>query len=143
MYKRADTEDFERYLQGVVILDGDGIVRLDDEDPVHVGIVHDSSGYNPGAAIFVDQNRYHATQDTVIQEAYDILFHKDMENEEHVKELQEEWGDRWDEILTEAYDGKAWTMTIQEFAEIFNKHPDIFKKTQIAVWDDDEEEENV
>ena len=66
-------EELERTLAGVALLGGEGNVDLDDPDPLFVVIVHDGSGFNPGAAIATDQNRYHASIDPVLQVAFEIL----------------------------------------------------------------------
>ena len=58
--------------------------------------------------IVVDQNPYHNLRDETLQEAFGILKDIHMQDEEHVRELQEEWGDDWEEILTETFDGKSF-----------------------------------
>lgn len=101
---------------GVILRDGEGWIKLTDEDPVHIAIVADVQGYGPHeAAIFVDQNRYHASPDLALQGAYDILEQYMMNhNADHVKELMDEWGDEWDSILTETFDGWTWKMSADD-----------------------------
>lgn len=108
--KSRTAVELERYLKSVVLVDGDGEVDLGRKGPVYIAIVHDGSGFSPAAAIAVDQNMYHDLSGDVLERAYEILQERDMKNETYVKELQEEWGDRWEEILTEAYDGKVFTL---------------------------------
>lgn len=110
-----------RYLDGVVIVDGEGTIDLNDTDPVFVGIVHDGSGFTPAAAIFVDQNRHHASHDSAIQGAFEIMEAKALEDEEIVAEHQEEWGDRWQEILTESFDGKAFQVTPEDAVRLIDR----------------------
>ena len=108
---RFESDDAERakdYLRGVVILDGDGTIDLGDKDEVWIGIVHDGSGYTPGAAVSINQNRYHSHPDIPLQAAHEILTEKLLEDTEHVKELQEEWPDDWYDILTEGSDGMVF-----------------------------------
>lgn len=100
--------DLLQYVRGVVIVGGEGDIDLGGKGPVYVAVVHDGGGYVPAAAIAVDQNQYHNLSNDVLETAYEIMTEREMENVKHVKELQEEWGDRWDEILTEAFDGKVW-----------------------------------
>lgn len=105
-FESDDAQQAKDYLRGVVILDGEGSIDPDYGAEVWIGIIHDSSGYNPGAAIYVDQGAGHP--DTVLQGAHEILTEKLMEDTEHVKELQNEWGDDWYEILTEGSNGMAF-----------------------------------
>lgn len=114
LYKKAsrfvsdDAEQAKNYLRGVVILDGEGSIELGDRDDVWIGIIHDGSGYNPGAAIAINQNRYHDHPDIPLQDAHEILTEKLLEDTEHVKELQEEWPDDWYDVLTEGSDGMVF-----------------------------------
>src|SRR5436190_16625652 len=101
-------DDLVRHLRAVVLIGGEGYIGTDKEGPVYISIVHDGSGFNPAAAIAVSQNRYHDLSQDTLEEAFEILEDHDEKNVEHVRELQEEWGDRWEEILTEAYEGKTW-----------------------------------
>lgn len=97
------------WLQAVALIGGEGRIDLGDRGPVYVAIVHDASGFNPGAAIAVDQNPYHNLSNEVIQTAFEILQGEAMKDKEHVEEVKAEWGERWEEILTEAFDGRVWT----------------------------------
>lgn len=107
--KSRTAVDLEGWLRSVVLVGGKGEVDIAMKSAVYVAIVHDGSGFNPAAVIVADQNQYHDLSSEVLEEAYEILKDRDMKDESRVKELQDEWGDRWDEILTEAYDGKVWT----------------------------------
>lgn len=103
------SKDVERYLKSVVLVGGEGEIDLGRKSPVYVAIVHDGSGFNPAAAIVVDQSLFQSLSHEVFEKAYEILEDRDLKDEARVKELQDEWGDRWGEILTEAYDGHVWT----------------------------------
>lgn len=72
------------------------------------------------AAIFVDQNRYHASSDSALQGADEILTEWVLNNDyyaDHIRELQDEWGDDWYEILFETSNGMSWTLSPMEAAE--------------------------
>lgn len=107
--RTEEGQELAGWLRSSVVLEGDGTIDLDDDDPVYVAVIHDGSGFNPAAMIAVGQNRYHNLESDLLETAFDMMRERDLKNEVHVKELQEEWGEeRWEEILTEAYDGKVW-----------------------------------
>jgi hypothetical protein len=60
-------------LQAVVILKNcaEGQIDLSCDDPVHIAIVHDGSGFNPGGAIVVIQGGHDT--DTALDAAYELL----------------------------------------------------------------------
>lgn len=101
-------DELVRYLRAVVLVGGEGVIDTGYKGPVYISIVHDGSGFNPAAAIAVDQNPFHNLSNETLEMAYEIMQDLEMKDEEHVRELQEEWGDRWDEILTEGFQGKTW-----------------------------------
>jgi hypothetical protein len=116
-------QDRKSFDGGFVILkgcvDGDGI-QLDDDTPVNVGVVHDGSGYTPGAAVYVMQNQFHGGDDAVLQAAYEIL-------EEHTFEdmSPEEMNEMWEteekegyNPVTESFDGWAFSVSPTELAEM-------------------------
>lgn len=102
-------ESLQRYLKLVRLIGGEGSIELGERGPVYVAIAHDASSYHPDGAIVVDQNPFHDLEDAVLTTAFEIVEERVMENEVHVKDIQEEWGDQWREILTEAFDGAVWT----------------------------------
>jgi hypothetical protein len=103
-------EGLAEYLQGVTILDGKGSIDLGDSGPVYVSVVHDGSSFHPGAVIVVDQNYFRDLSNDTLQEAFEIMQDRvERGSPDYVKEVQEEWGDQWQEILTETFDGKSWT----------------------------------
>jgi len=118
-HKSSDPEQFERYLAGVVVLDGDGTLYLDKDPQIHIAIVHDGTGYNPGAAIYVAEE--HESADGALEKAWEILEYKAMEDTKYVKELQAEWGDEWNEILTETFDGMVFTIPASVAAKIISE----------------------
>ena len=112
-FHTRDPEVFERYLKSCVIVCGEGEIDLtvgeDLEDEVAIAIIHDGSGFNPAAALHVSE--LGSTQDA-LEQAFDAMREHTLEHyPEHVKELQEEWGDEWDQILTETFDGLAFTLS--------------------------------
>jgi len=58
-----------------------------------------------------------------ILEKHEIKYHdlKRKNGDGYIEELMKEWGDRWNEILTEGWDGAAWTLPAQEAADIISK----------------------
>jgi hypothetical protein len=105
--------EFRRYLEGVVVVDGDGSITLYDTAPgapVYAAIVHDGSGFNPGAAVVVSQEDW-VGEEGCLQQALEIL---EMWNYEHHRdyynELVEEYGEEAAAgVFTETFDGKAWS----------------------------------
>lgn len=116
-------EELERYLQGVAIIGGEGSLRLDSAGPAYVAIIHDGSGFVPGAAIAVDQNPYHDLSNDVLETAHEIMAEDAKKDEKYVAELQEEWGDRWEDILTDSFGGKVWTLSPAEAAAAIRTYP--------------------
>jgi hypothetical protein len=114
--KSAQSRDLESWLKGVVLVGGKGEIDIAMKSPVYVAVVHDGSGFNPAAVIVVDQNMYHDLSSEVLEEAFEILKDRDLQDKVHVQELMDEWGDRWEEILTEGYDGRTWTINKPAFA---------------------------
>lgn len=110
-FSSKSREELERYLEGVVILGGEGSLQLDSAGPAYVAVIHDGSGFTPGAAIAVDQNPYHDLSDDVLETAHEIMVEDAKKDKKIVAELRKEWGDRWEEILTEPFGGKVWTLS--------------------------------
>ena len=108
-FHNTDIESFERYLAGCVIVAGDSTLWLDnDDETIAVAIIHDGSGFTPGAAIHISETG--CTHDA-LEQAHDMMREHTLETcPDHVKELQEEWGDEWEEIMTESFDGMVWTL---------------------------------
>lgn len=99
----------ERWLQGVTIIYGEGEIDLGFRGPVYVAIVHEGGSYVPASAIVVGQNPYRDLSNALIEKGFEVMEDRAMKDEAYVKELQEEWGDRWNEILTEDFGGRVWT----------------------------------
>ena len=105
-----DLEQFQRYLGGVVVLCGDSSLEynLENGRDVAIAIVHDGSGFTPGAAIHVSETD---SPHDALEQAHDMLREHTLEHfPEHVKELQAEWGDEWESILTGTFDGMVWVL---------------------------------
>lgn len=107
--------------KAVFLVDGEGTVRLDDEDVVEIAIIFEVSGYGPHmAAIFVDQNRYHASPDTALQGAYEILEQYKWDNySDEYEDLVEDFGEQEVQdygMFTENFDGCVWTLSPEEAA---------------------------
>jgi hypothetical protein len=143
LYKRAsrfeggDASHFRKWLEKVVMLqDGEGSIDLGDSDPVFIGIVVEVQGYGPHlGAIYVDQNRYHASRDTALQGASEIFDEwrlNDQRSQEYLKELEEEWGEEAFDIMRETDDGMTWELSPQEAADAIRgteaaKYVDIYE----------------
>lgn len=144
-------EEFSTKLHGwFSIVEAAGDVTECDTDPVHVAVVYAESGYGPHtASLYIDQNRFHASPDTALQEAYEM--HEAWMKEhydDHLKELEEERlaehvkdylssnpGASNEEAIEavedaayqeagewfrETMDGMTWTMTAAEFVEAYD-----------------------
>jgi hypothetical protein len=106
------------YLKSVVVIGGEGSIDLNDNKTlVQIAVVHDGSGYTPGAAIAVDQNRYHDLENDLLETCFEILKEEAMKDAAYIKELQKDYGDRWEEVLTETYDGKVWNLSVSDAVE--------------------------
>lgn len=114
--------DLRRFTEKAVILrEGEGTIQLDDEDEVHVAIVFEMSGYGPHeAAIFVDQNRYHASPDTALQGADEILEQYKWEHHfDEYENLVKDFGEQMVQdfgMFTENFDGCVWALSPEEAA---------------------------
>jgi hypothetical protein len=106
-FHSVDSEHLKNYLNGCVTSAGDSAMYLEDDD-IHIAVIHDSSGFNPTAAIAVSESN---TQEA-LEEAFDHLKDFLIENYAcHVRELQKEHGDEWEAVLTEPFDGMTWTLS--------------------------------
>ncbi len=138
-----DAKDFKRMLDAFIFKYGEGTVRFDMDDPVGVAVVYDVSGYGPHVSAIVVEQAVKGTEEA-IQSAYEILEQEMMDDPQfadHIKDLQEEYGNDWGEVFTEAFDGQTWEMTPEEFVwatedKIGDKYRDVTKFIDI-----EEEEE--
>ena len=128
--------ELARYLGGVSLLEGKGEIRTKDSGPVYVAIVHDGTGFTPGATIAVDQNPFHDLTNEVLEEAFEMMKDYHLMDESYVKELQKNWGDIWEEMLTELFDGKVWVFKnpVEALAAIYTD-----KKARGFIGHDDSE----
>ena len=111
-FHSTDIESFKQYIAGCVVVAGDATLQLDSDDGfVHVAVIHDGSGFTPAAAIHIVESYSHP--DSAAEEAFDAMREHTLKHcPEHVKELQAEWGDEWEEILTGAFSGFTWTLPV-------------------------------
>jgi hypothetical protein len=109
----------------VYVRAGEGSIDIDDEDDVYIAVVFDVQGFSGHtAAIYADQNRYHASADTALQEAFEELENYVIDaNPDHVAELQEEWGHEWSDILTETFDARIWVLSARDAAKALRGSP--------------------
>jgi hypothetical protein len=121
--QRSHARNQERTLKdfltdAVFVRAGEGSIQLGDSDPVHVAVMFDVQGHGPHeGVIYVDQNRYHATGDTALQAADEILEDRLRERSaEHLRELEEEYGDEADAVFRERFDGRTWELSAEEAA---------------------------
>lgn len=119
-----DIKHFEDVLEkGVILVDGGADGHIDvgagKDDPVWVSIVVDVEGYGPHTGvIYAYQNRYHGNPDEPLQNAYELLEEWKREHfADDLKELEEEWGERADEIFRETFDGWSFKLDPREFGE--------------------------
>jgi hypothetical protein len=98
---------FDQAHEGYFISSADGSVDENSDDPVYVAVCMDVCGFGPHwGSMAVDQNRYHASEDTVLQAAYEI-------EEDH---LREHHGDHLVELEAEKL--------AEHIAEYLVVHPD-------------------
>lgn len=134
-----DLTDLRSWVDGTVIVAGEGTITLYDNDPgepVNVAIVHDSSGFQPTAALVVDQ---YLSEEECVQAAYDVLMTWSFEHHrDWYDELVAEHGDdAGSEMFTEGYAGRAWSgLNAKGVADIIEsdkfaaKYIDIDRETQ-------------
>jgi hypothetical protein len=145
--KKADAKsEFERMLNGVVIIAGEGSLWIQDpNEKVYVAIVHDGSSYTPGGAIFIDNV---GNESSALESAYEILEESDM-IQNYMKELEEEFfqefikEDMSDEDAHEkaydkaqeqaTFDGGAWTLSAKDAYDIISKNKYAMKFVTIEV----------
>lgn len=133
--KHRDTQEFEEFLDKAVILvagDASGVIDPNAEE-VHVAIVVNVTGYSPHVgAIYADQNRFHASTDSALEEAHEIL---EAWEEEH-------YPDADPEHRTETFDGRTWTLPAAELADaIYNRKAEEFIDVEGEYEDEDDEDE--
>lgn len=115
----GSADELARMLQGVVILSGaETYVDLpsDYDDPVYVAVVHDSSGYTPGAAIAVTSR----SADEAIQAAVEDLEQTliDSLSPEEQKEMWDTEENEGFNPVTEGIDGRVFTLQIPELKKM-------------------------
>lgn len=143
----GDAEEFVRYIEGGVLLEG--CVEIDmgysyKKDVVYAGVIHDGSGYTPGMALFVGDEH----EDHSLQEAYSSLETniRDGMTEEDWSELEKDaegYDMEPDDLLTEGFDGKVFIMTKKEFLDSINKIEGINRERINKVLDPSDFEEEV
>jgi hypothetical protein len=119
-----DAKHFRELLEkAVVLVDGGSDGYLDigagESDPIWVAIMVDVSGYGPHVGtVYAYQNRFHGNPDEPLQEAEEMLEEWKRENEgDYLRELEEEWGERADEVFRETFDGWSFRLNPREFGE--------------------------
>jgi hypothetical protein len=146
--RRTHARNQERTLKefltdAVFVRAGEGSIQLGDSDPVHIAVMFDVHGYGPHpGAIYVDQNRYHASADTALQAADELLEEHEMEaHADHLRELEEEHGDEALSVFTETFDGRTWELSAEEAARNI-EGTDAAKFIDIYPAEDDDYESN-
>jgi len=118
--KKEDSKELRDMLNAVVILvaECDGMVDING-DNVHVAIVHDGSGYIPGASMFVsDLNEHDALEGAF--EALEDLQAGLQDDEERAE--REESRDKGFDTLTETYNGKTFEVSPRQLENIISDH---------------------
>ena len=132
-------EELSQWLRGVVLLKGcvnsDGIIELygyqGAPTQVYVGIVHDGSGFNPGAALVISES----SADSALEEAYEILENR-IREDASPEDLEESWKVQEEEgydPLTESFDGAAFTLTAQELKQVIDSSEGLAKEELQAI----------
>jgi len=120
-------EQLASWLEGVVLLRGcvssDGIIELTHSNgeptQIYVAVVHDGSGFNPGAALAVSE----ISADGALEEAYQVLEdHLFSGNgyldEDDIKEAYDTEENEGYNPITESFDGASFAMTAPEFKQV-------------------------
>jgi hypothetical protein len=119
-FENRDPGNLRKFIErGVILIGGDSDgVRLSDPAPVYVSIVVNVEGYGPHTgAIYAYQNAYHGNADEALQNAFEILEEWEMEhNQDHFRELEQEYGDEALDVFTETFDGLGWKLSAAQFA---------------------------
>jgi hypothetical protein len=127
--KNSKTKEFAEFLdKAVILVAGESSGHIDPHaEEVHVAIVVNVTGYGPHVgAIYVDQNRFHASPDGSLEEAHGLL--EEWERD-HYPEADED-------TRTETFDGRTWTLPALEFTEaIYNTKAEQF----VDVLDEEDE----
>lgn len=93
--------------------ESEGGFDYEDDDPVFIAVAYEAVGYGPHAAVmYVDQNRYHASQDSALQAADELLeqYQRDYE--------QDEWNEIFHERAAEALKIEYKTLKRKSFDDI-------------------------
>ncbi len=149
----GNAERLANWLSGVSIpRGGDMVTQFDvdttSDEPLYVAMIHDSSGYNPTAAVGISD----MSDQDALEEAYEMMEAWIRSDKEHVKSVEEdvrqkfkedyeienpeeEDSDRFwtevDEWLNEVLDGDVFTIKQSEFEEIVNKIENKYNKEAI------------
>lgn len=133
----SDAKNFRKHLtNNVILVAGEAeSVSLEDDDPIFVAVVVNVTGYGPHpGAIYAHQNRFHASGDSALEGAFELL--EEWEQEHYPAESEED-----EEHRTETFDGLTWKLTPQEFEEAIRGTPAV-KFFDLDLENDDEEEED-
>ena len=119
-----DAKHFRELLEkAVVLVDGGSDGYLDvgagNGDPIWAAIMVDVSGYGPHVGVVCAyQNRFHGNPDTPLQAADEMLEEWKRKHEgDYLRELEEEYGERADEVFCETFDGWSFRLDPREFGE--------------------------
>lgn len=128
MPKKQDAEEFKKILdKGVILVAGDGdVIDLEDSEQVRVAIMFDVNGFGPHVGAIYAMQRGHV--DEALQAADELL---------------EEWTlDHYPDVdpehFTETFDGRAWTLSVEDFADAIEGTA---AEKFIEVSEEEEEEE--
>lgn len=116
-FVRKKVEDLTAMLDGVYLIGANNLGLSDKKDPVYIAVIHDGSGYTPGAYVSVGQGR--GDQD-VLEDAFDGM-HTDlvegMTEEERVSAEKDakEAGMDLDDYVMEAADGLSFHLSFEDF----------------------------
>lgn len=115
--KKQDIEDIRRALtEGCFPLRGcesEGTIDLNDSDPVYIAVAVEVYGYGPHPGVmYVDQNRYHASADSALQGACEIL-------EDHRRDAnRDEFNEDFRDCAAEALGCRASALESLSFEQI-------------------------
>jgi len=114
-----EAEELKRMIEGVSLLSVSSPSGFYYEDPVFVAIVHDGSGFQPGAVISVDSISEHGT----LEEAYADL-ETLLEDQMTPEELTERWNTEEEtgyDPMTEVFSGRAFKLSAPELEQLISE----------------------
>ena len=135
-FRSESVEELDQMLQGVAIRGADDLTVNMDGEGVIVAIMHDASGYTPGAYVAMEEKGYRGGEDSVLQGASEQLTEILMKERDWADVEKDAQSFNMDpmEYLTEGVDGRVFVVSVAEFknmVETMDGGKDLTKKSKI------------